>query len=139
MIDAGGIWNDCAIGLAFVDIDGNIQDVNDTLLEYLNMQQEDITNKNIKDITYMNDLYIDLKYFNDLLERKINNYVIYKRLVSNDGEIFWVKEKISAIFRNNGTFKYFLYQFQRVTPKTENFQMFYDADKEIIPDEFISK
>ncbi|MFA6136996.1 MAG: PAS domain S-box protein [Sulfurimonas sp.] len=78
------------IGIAHVGIDGAWLDVNAYLCKLVGYTQEELLKLTFQDITYADDLALNLEYIKKLLENKLNAYHMEKRYICKNGAIIWV-------------------------------------------------
>lgn len=77
------------IGIALVDAEGRPRLVNPALSEMLGYSAEELRGMTFADFTHPQDLYLDLKLFQDLMAGRRERYRLDKRYVRKDGRIFW--------------------------------------------------
>jgi PAS domain S-box-containing protein len=88
-------FEQAAVGVAHVDLDGRWLWVNQTLCDIVGYTREELANKTFQDITYSEDLDIDLNYVRQLMAGEIANYSLEKRYFHKDGQLVWVNITVS--------------------------------------------
>lgn len=83
------------VGIAHVGLDGRWLRVNRRLSEIVGYPEEELLTKTFQDITYPEDLEVELDYVRRMLSGKIETYSIEKRYVKKDGSIVWVYLTVS--------------------------------------------
>ncbi|WP_066633697.1 PAS domain S-box protein [Labilibacter marinus] len=97
------IFDNSIMGIGVVDKLGNIQMANSRLLEMLNYS----TNKELTDSNYFNHILEDDKEdvqnsFVEIFNKNSKSINLQRRLVNNNGDIFWVDIFVSPISEKDG-------------------------------------
>lgn len=71
------------IGIALVDLDGKWLNVNPSLCKLLGYTEQEFEGTSFQNITYPDDLQIDLNYLQATLDGKITSYQIEKDIFIN--------------------------------------------------------
>jgi PAS domain S-box-containing protein len=95
-------FEQAAMGVAHVDLDGQWLRVNQVLCDIVGYTREELASKTFQDITYPEDLDADLNYVRQLLAGEINNYSLEKRYFHKDGQLVWVNITVSLLRETNG-------------------------------------
>lgn len=103
-----GTFEQAAVGIAHVGLDGTWLRVNDKLCEILGRTREDLLETRFQDITHPEDLEADLQLARRVLGKEINEYCLEKRYLSADGSIVWAHLTVSMIWNDDGTPKHFV-------------------------------
>lgn len=114
------------IGMALVSPIGSWIRVNHKLCEMLGYEMEEFLDKTFQDITYPDDLDLDLDQMNTLLEGKILSYSMEKRYYRSDGHIIWVLLSVTLVRNQQNEPLYFVSQIKDIT---ERKNMERDRDK----------
>ena len=101
------IYEQAAVGIARMSIDGRFTNVNKKFCDIHNFTKEELIQKNVKDTTYPTDIEYILTYMRRLIAGEIPSFSIEKRNVRNDGSIIWVFSTVSLV-RESGKPKYFI-------------------------------
>ena len=86
-----------AIGMALVSLEGRLFKVNEALCRMLGYSAERLGELSFQEITYVDDLELDLDLVRDLLAGRINSYQMEKRYLRQDGETFWARISVSLV------------------------------------------
>jgi len=101
------VFEQAAVGMAFVLPDGRPWQVNDALLSMLGYSIEELNKMSFSEITHPDDINEDVDLFQKLVSGKIQNYNLEKRFVCKDGSVFWGDLTVSALRDKFGQVKYF--------------------------------
>jgi PAS domain S-box-containing protein len=96
-------FDQAAVGLAHVGVDGQMLRINDRLCEILGYSREDLQKKTPVEITHPDDLEADLRQAQLLLEGRIPTYSLEKRYIRGDGSIIWTNLTVSLQRHADGT------------------------------------
>jgi len=83
-------FNQSAVGMALVSLDGTWLRVNPYLCHLLGYSESELLLKTFQDITHPDDLGEDLNNVNKLLNGEINNYSMEKRYLCADKSYTWI-------------------------------------------------
>jgi PAS domain S-box-containing protein len=103
-----GTFNQAAVGLAHVALDGSWLQVNDKLCEILGYSREEITKFRFQDVTHPDDLNSDLNLAEMTAAGKIPNYSIEKRYLHKDKHYIWANLTVSLVRDEKGEPDYFI-------------------------------
>ncbi|HET7479649.1 MAG TPA: PAS domain S-box protein, partial [Rubrobacteraceae bacterium] len=101
-------FDQAAVGVAIVGLDGNWLRVNDKLLGIVGYTSEEMRGLTFQDITYPGDLEDDLRGMRRMLEGEISTYTREKRYFKKDGSIVWINLTVSLVRDNSGEPGYFI-------------------------------
>jgi PAS domain S-box-containing protein len=102
------IFNQAAVGLANVGLDGRWLKVNPKLCEITGYSYEELLSKAFQDITHPDDLRLDVQCIVQLLENEISNYTLEKRYIRKDGTIVWANLTVALVRNRDGSPNYFI-------------------------------
>lgn len=111
------MFEQAAVGMAYVEIDGRLRLVNQRLGDMLDYTRQELLNLSFADITYTDDLEEDWANVNRLLTGEQHDYTMEKRYVRKDGRIVWGSLTVTLIRTETGDPKYFLAVVQDVTDR----------------------
>ncbi len=88
-------FENAAIGIAHVSLDGHWLRVNERLCEIVGYSRDELMQKSFQDFTHADDLDKDLIQFSKLRRNEIPGYTLEKRLIHKDGNAVWVRLTVS--------------------------------------------
>ncbi|MBA4310830.1 MAG: hypothetical protein C0425_10925, partial [Chlorobiaceae bacterium] len=91
------IFSESALGIAMIDLSGNLVQTNRAFAKMFGYEISDISQLNISAISYQDDFALDWGNYINLIEGKLNHYQVEKRFKRNSGEIFWVRLTVSVL------------------------------------------
>ncbi|MDN3648180.1 PAS domain S-box protein [Reinekea marina] len=106
--DFYSIFNQAAVGIALVSLEGTFKRVNEKLCEMWGYPEAVLLKKSFLEITYPDDLETDLKHVNALLAGEYDSYTLEKRYISADGAIFWALLTVKLVRDSEGKASHFI-------------------------------
>ncbi|MBD2186130.1 PAS domain S-box protein [Aerosakkonema funiforme] len=91
------IFEQTAVGLAYLNIDGKWLQVNQKLAEMIGYSREELLARSFPDITAPEDIDSGRELMQKLLTGEIANYAIEKRFLHQEGYLIWVNLTISKL------------------------------------------
>lgn len=85
------IFENAAVGIARVALDGRFLEVNDRFVEIAGWQREALLSRGFQKITHPEDIDADLAHVDALLRGDVLSYVMDKRYLRQDGNIVWIR------------------------------------------------
>jgi PAS domain S-box-containing protein len=82
-------FNQAAVGIAHVGVDGSWLRVNQKLCEIVGYSYAELLTKTFQDITHPDDLETDLHYVQQMLNGEIETYSLEKRYICKNGSFIW--------------------------------------------------
>jgi two-component system sensor histidine kinase UhpB len=102
-------FNQVAVGIAHVGINGRWLLVNQKLCEIVGYTQEELLKRTFQDITHPDDLDADLEYVRQMLTNQIQTYSMEKRYIHRDRSQIWINLTVSLVRGSSGEPKYLIY------------------------------
>nr|WP_066425781.1 PAS domain S-box protein [Anabaena sp. 4-3] len=102
------MFNQAALGMALVSLDGKFLQVNPALCQLVGYSQDELIQMNFQDITHPDDLVTDWNYGLRVLAREISCYSLEKRYIRKDGGIVCINVTSSVVCDEQGEPKYAL-------------------------------
>lgn len=90
-----GVFENAAIGIAILDGDGQLLDVNPALGKMTGHDPEELQGHHFAEVTYPDDLEADRQRYEELMAGKRDRYQMEKRFVRKGGEVFWGRLTVS--------------------------------------------
>ncbi|MFN2291368.1 MAG: PAS domain S-box protein, partial [Anaerolineae bacterium] len=91
------IFEDAAIGIAVVDVEGRITASNRALQGMLGYSEEELKQKTFAQLTHPDDLQSSVDLYEELMSGQREGYGVEKRYVRKDGTVRWVRPTVSLI------------------------------------------
>jgi PAS domain S-box-containing protein len=135
-----GHFEQAAIGIAFVGIDGRYLRVNQRLCDIVGYTEPELCARKFRDITHPDDLDRDLDAMRDMLDGKTQTHSIEKRYLRKDGSVVWGDLTVSLVREPSGQPKYFVSVIEDIDARKsaeserERLLLFLDSIVENIPD-----
>lgn len=112
-------FDDAAIGMALVSLDGKFIQVNQALCDIVGYTALELVTLNFQKITFPDDLENDLRYASKLLKGEINTYQMEKRYLHKQGHSVWVLLNGSLVRDASGKPVYFIAQVQDIRDRKQ--------------------
>ena len=112
-----GTFENAAVGVAHVGLDGKFLMVNQRLCEILGYPREELQTRAFQDITHPDDLEADLENLGKLRAAEISSYTMDKRYVRKDGSIVWTGLTVSLQHDEIGSPDYFIKVVRDITER----------------------
>jgi diguanylate cyclase (GGDEF)-like protein/PAS domain S-box-containing protein len=110
-------FEQAAVGLAHVGLDGRWQRVNQKLCEILGYTRAELLLLTFQDITHADDLGDDLALVKRLLSGEISTYSLEKRYWHKRGHLVWVNLTVSVVRDLPGKPAYFISVIEDITAR----------------------
>ncbi len=110
-----GTFENAAVGIAHVGLDGTWLRMNDKLCEITGYSREELRHRTFQDITYPADLDTDLEYARQLLAGERQTYSMEKRYIRKDGSIVWANLTGSLLRSPAGEPKHYIAVVEDIT------------------------
>jgi diguanylate cyclase (GGDEF)-like protein/PAS domain S-box-containing protein len=114
------IHDNAPIGMAIVSLDGQWVNVNNKLCELVGYSKSELENHTIQDITYQDDIEIDMSKQAKLLAGKLSSYQTEKRYVKKNGQLIWMLTNVSIVRSKDDKPLYFISQIQDINDRKQN-------------------
>lgn len=112
-------FEQAAVGIALVAIDGRWLQVNHKLCEIGGYSADELLNLNFQDITHPEDVDIDVSLVQQALKGLIDNYSIEKRYIRRDGSVVWVNLSVALRRDSNGKPLHFIAAIEDIQARKE--------------------
>lgn len=101
-------FEQAAVGMAHVAIDGHFLLVNDRFCEVLGRSRESLLDSSYQQITHEADLEADVRHVESLLSGRSTAYTIEKRYIRSDGTAIWTNLTVSLVRDERGAPEFFV-------------------------------
>ncbi|NMD71769.1 PAS domain S-box protein [Bacillus sp. DNRA2] len=110
-------FNFSKIGMALVSLEGNWLKVNPALCDILGYVEADLIKMNFQDVTYPDDLEMDLTYLEKIINGEMDSFELSKRFLHKTGQMIWGLLSVSLVKNQEQHPSYFICQIQDITEK----------------------
>ncbi|OOE79423.1 hybrid sensor histidine kinase/response regulator [Salinivibrio sp. ML198] len=101
-------FDQAAVGICRVDLEGNFIEVNDRMSELLGYNQEALLQLSYQDITHPDHLSASIKHVTQLSSGESRSFSMDKQYIKQDGEARWATVSVATVLDENGATKYFI-------------------------------
>ncbi|WP_096200269.1 PAS domain S-box protein [Bacillus sp. FJAT-45350] len=108
-----------SIGMAIVSTKGKWLKVNKSLCRILGYSEAELVQMTFQDLTYSEDLELDLTNVNRMLEGEIDCYQMEKRYIHKQNKIVWVLLSVSLVKDEKKNPLYFISQIEDITERKD--------------------
>jgi len=105
------------IGIAIISLDGRFTVVNQTLCNIVGYTNDELIRRTFQEITYPDDLSLDLEHVQRLLDGEIDTYRMEKRYIRKDNVLVWVQLSASIFRDEDLTPQYFIAQIEDISER----------------------
>lgn len=112
-------FEDASIGMAILSLDGHWLKVNPALCQIVGYSPEELLTLTFEDITYPEDLAVDLNNRRNLLAGTMSTYQREKRYIHKQGHIVWIMLNGSVVQDERGNALHIIAHIQDITDKKE--------------------
>ncbi|WP_375772554.1 PAS domain S-box protein [Archangium gephyra] len=112
-------FEDAPIGMALVGLDGLFLNVNGSLCGIVGYSQKELLTKTFQDITWPEDLELDLANARRLRQGEISSYQLEKRYIHKDGHLVTILLTGSMVSDSRGEPLYFIAQIQDISERKQ--------------------
>ena len=110
-------FEDAAIGMALVAINGRSMQVNDALCRILGYPKEELIEKTVQEVTHPDDLEADLDHVRRMIAGEILTYQMEKRYIHKEGHVVWALLSVSLVRADGGDPLYVVSQIQDISDR----------------------
>jgi two-component system, sensor histidine kinase and response regulator len=108
------VFEDAAIGMALVSLDGRWRKVNQALCNLLGYSAEELSETTFQDITHPDDLEVGQTNMRRLLDGEISSFRTEKRYFHKEGQVLWALLAVSLLRDKQSTPLYFIAQLEEI-------------------------
>lgn len=113
-------FEQAAVGIAHVGLDGAWLNVNQRCLEILGYSREELLRGTFSDLTHPDDLEADWTLVRELLAGKRSTYSMEKRYFTRNHRLIWANLTVSLVRKIDGSPDYFISVIEDITPPQTN-------------------
>lgn len=119
------------IGMALTDMDGVFLQVNNSLCRILGRFREELLGRSFREISYEEDVDVDLTFMNEMLSGQSSTCQYEKRYLHKRGDIIWVLLNISLVRDVQNNPLYFIVQVQDITQRKQSDEQIKEYQKQL--------
>jgi PAS domain S-box-containing protein len=110
-------FSQAAVGIAHVAPDGRWLRVNQKLCDIVGYSRDELLERTFQDITYPDDLDVDVNNVQRVLSEEIQTYSMEKRYVQKTGALIWVNLTVSLARDRHNQPRYFISIVEDITER----------------------
>jgi PAS domain S-box-containing protein len=110
-------FENAAVGVALVGIEGSILRANNSFARMLGYSAEELGTKTFQDLTHPDDVANNLSVLHKTLVGEAESYCMEKRYVRKDGGIVWASLAVGCVRKTDGSVDYFVSVVQDITER----------------------
>lgn len=112
-------FEQAAVGIAHVALDGRWLRINEKLCEFLGYPRSELLGMTFQEVTHPDDLAADLALVRQLLAGKISTFAMDKRYLTCSGRLVWANLTVSLVRRPDGSPHYFISVVQDISARKQ--------------------
>ncbi len=112
-------FEQAAVGIAHITPTGRFLRFNRRFVDIIGYAPTEILRRTFQDITYPDDLEIDVTQFQQLLAEEIQTYTIEKRYIRQDDSLVWVNLTVSLVRQPDGGPDYLIKVVEDITQRKQ--------------------
>lgn len=114
------IFEDAAIGMDLVDMQGRIVESNPAFQEMLGYSAEELRGKTAADFTHPDDFRVEMQLYRETIEGKRDHFHMEKRYYRKDGRMIWVRLTVSLVCSPTGEPRFAIGMVEDITERKRN-------------------
>ncbi|WP_052452092.1 bifunctional diguanylate cyclase/phosphodiesterase [Noviherbaspirillum autotrophicum] len=113
------VYDNAAVGIALMAPDMRLLYVNRKMTEIIGYSAEELTSRNVEDITHPDDIEIGREPYRKLLRGEVDSILVEKRYRCRNGNTIWVDASISCVRDRNGEAAYAIAVIEDISARKE--------------------
>ena len=113
------IFQHVAVGVAQIDLEGNVNLANDRYCATLGTTREELVGKSFRSYTYPEDIERQLELMGRLLAGEISSLSFEKRFIRPDGLVLWATVQMSLVCDHDHRPKHFIVVLEDITARKQ--------------------
>jgi len=110
-----GIFEQAAVGMARVNLEGHLIQTNRTLCQMLGYSMQEMMGLHFSEVTHPEDLGSDIALYRKVLAGEMDSYAIDKRYVCKDGNILWGRLTVTRVHADFAGADYLVFVVEDIT------------------------
>lgn len=111
----GAFFEQVAVGMAQVGLDGRLLRVNEKLCAIIGYNQDELLRRTFQDLTHPDDVEAHLAYVRQLLAGEIQTYSMENRYFHKNGATLWVNLTVAPVRDTTGRTRYLICVIEDIT------------------------
>jgi PAS domain S-box-containing protein len=112
-------FDDSTVGIAHLSPDGRYVRANEALCRILGYPLDELLTKSIHDLTYPDDLAVELAYFEQMRDGRIDNFDLEKRYLRKDSRYVWTRLNVRGVRMDEGSIDYFVVMLEDISARKQ--------------------
>ena len=112
-----GTFEQAAVGMAHVELDGRWRKVNRRLCEMLGYSEAELLARTVQDVTHPDDCQAGLHEMQLLLEGRLETCSVEMRYVRKDGSLIWIHRTVALLRDRWGAPRFFISVIEDISPR----------------------
>lgn len=112
-------FEQAAVGMALVSLEGRWQRVNGKLCEILGYTKAELRARTVSDVTVADDINIDNEHIRQLLKKQLKTYEVDKRYRCKNGGTVWVHVTVSLCWNGGEDPDYFIFAIEDIQARKQ--------------------
>ncbi|MBA6152430.1 PAS domain S-box protein [Gelidibacter maritimus] len=108
------------VGMAIIDLQGNISRANKVLCECLGYSEKELLQNNFNKFTHPEDSDISNVFIDELVQKTRETFKIDKRYIHKNGSTIWTHVSVSSVKNDLNKITHFVVQVQDITERKKN-------------------
>jgi PAS domain S-box-containing protein len=123
------IFEKVAVGIALVNLEGQVMESNPALQQMFGYSEEELRNSFLNELTHPDDVTVDGDIKNGLLAAESDHYQIEKRYIRKDGEMIWGRLNVSLVRGSGGEPQFIICMVEDITERKQLESQFHQSQK----------
>lgn len=129
--ESRALFEQAAVGIAYVAPDGRWIDVNSRICEILGYERDYLLATTFQAITYPEDLAADLDYVEKVLRGEIQTYSMEKRYIRADNSLVWANLTVSLVRDADDKPDYFIALVRDISQRKETELLLRNSERQL--------
>jgi PAS domain S-box-containing protein len=122
-------FNQAAVGIGHLKLDGRWLRINQKFCDIVGYSEKELRVLTLKDITHPDDQERSIRLFQPLIDGKLGDYSLEKRLIRKDGSTVWVNHTVTMVLDSSGNPSFIVSVIEDITKRKQSELESQDARK----------